>query len=243
MASYSNYGPRLTIVAPGGDPPSCEDAATPTCAGYTGVDNLHWIENLYTTTPYPGDGACSNINDCRSLFAGTSQATPHVSGAVALMLSENPSLTRAQIAQILESTADDIGDPRQGHGRLDVYRALAQVAGDSGPTNGLPLPANVNFVAFAYTNSGAVNASPTIVDQTYPNGIPVPSNGTFRIADVLPTVTSYKCAVWADLNGDGKVDNGDWFGVAAGSGTGTSPCTGALSITAHPVTTNSFALP
>lgn len=243
MASYSNSGPRLTLVAPGGDPPSCESAATPSCTGYTGIDNLHWIENLYTTTPYDPTQACSNINDCKALFAGTSQATPHVSGAVGLMLSKNPSLTVSQIASILESTADDINDSRQGHGRLDLYRAMAQVAGDSGPSDGLPVPANTNFVAFAYTNSGAKNAAPTIIDQTYAQGIPVPHSGAFRIADVLSNAPAYKCAVWADLNGDGKVDAGDWFGVATGSGSGSSPCSGATGIVAHPVTAASFALP
>ena len=251
VASYSNYGPRLTVVAPGGDPPSCEFASTPTCntspppgyPPYTGVDILHWIENLYTTTPFDPTQACSNVNDCKALFAGTSQATPHVSGAVALMLSRNPNLTVAQITQILQSTADDIGDSRQGHGRLNVYRAMAQVVGDSGPSNGLPLPANPNFVAIAYTNSGAVNAAPAIIDQTYIHGVPIAHDGTFRIADVLSTAGTYKCAVWADLNGDGRVDAGDWFGVATGSGTGSTPCTGVTGIVAHPVTTNSFMLP
>ncbi len=243
MASYSNYGPRLTVVAPGGDPPSCEEVTTPTCSGYTGVDVLHWIENLYTTTPYDPTQSCSNRNDCKALFAGTSQATPHVAGAVALMLSRSPGLTTAQVTQILESTADDIGDARQGHGRLNVYRALAQVAGDSGPSNGLPLPSNTNFVAFAYTNSGATNAAPAIVDQTYTKGFPVGHDGTFRLADILPAAGAYKCAVWADLNGDGRVDSGDWFGVAAGAGSGSSPCSGATGIVAHPVTTNGFQLP
>lgn len=35
-------------------------------------------------------------------------ATPHVSGAAALLLAVRPTLTPAQVAQYLESTADDI---------------------------------------------------------------------------------------------------------------------------------------
>jgi len=241
VASYSNYGPRLTIVAPGGDPPSCETVATPNCSGYPGsIDTLHWVYNLYTTTPFSPADSCSNINDCNAFYAGTSQATPHVAGAVALMLSKNPSLTVAQITQILDSTADDIGDARQGHGRLNLYRAMAQVSGDSGPANGLALPSNVNFVAFAYTNSGGV--FPTIIDETYPNGVPVASDGTFRIADILSTAGTYHCAVWADMNGNGKVDAGDWFGVATGTGSGSTPCTGVTGIVAHPVGAG-FTLP
>jgi subtilisin family serine protease len=242
VASYSNSGSRLTLVAPGGDPPACETIPTPNCTAYTGIDVLHWIENIYTRTPLSSANACSTINDCRALFAGTSQATPHVSGAVALLLSKNPNLTVAQVTQILESTADDIGDPRQGHGRLNLYRAMAVVAGDNAqPGNGgLPLPANVNFVAFAYTNSGGT--VPTIIDQTYTKGVPVASNGTFRIADILFSAGPYHCAVWADTNGDGKVDAGDWFGVATGTGTGSTPCTFVTGIVAHPVSAG-FTLP
>jgi subtilisin family serine protease len=251
VASYSNFGPRLTVVAPGGDPPSCETSGT-ACVGYTGVDILHWVENLYTRTPRDltqqcgtNNGADPNRLDCKALFAGTSQATPHVAGVVGLMLSLNPALTPAQVSQILQSTADDIGDARQGHGRVNAYRALAAVHGDAiGGITGIALPGNLNFVAIAYTNFGALTpVAPAIINVTYPKGVPVTSNGLFRIADInsSPAVT-YHCAVWADLNGDGKVDAGDWFGVATGSGTGSSPCTGATSITAHPVGAN-FILP
>jgi len=244
VASYSNSGPRLTVVAPGGDPPSCETAATPNCTGYTGVDVLHWIYNIYTTTPFDPTQACKDVNDCKALFAGTSQATPHVAGAVGLLLSKNPGLTVAQVTQILESTADDIGDSRQGHGRLNLYRAMAAVAGDHAqPGNGgLPLPTNLNFVAIAYSNIGNVSNRPTLIDQTYTMGVPVATNGTFRIADILASAGTYRCAVWYDANGDGVVDAGDWFGVAAGTGTGSTPCTGASGIVAHPVGAG-FTLP
>ena len=54
-------------------------------------NNLHWIENIWTTTPFvssPSDtaflGSCTSDfmttsqTDCRTLIAGTSMATPHV---------------------------------------------------------------------------------------------------------------------------------------------------------------------
>jgi subtilisin family serine protease len=243
VASYSNFGPRLTVVAPGGDPPSCESGGT--CA----IDNLHWIENLYTRTPLDPTQQCGTSgttgvagsdptrSDCKALFAGTSQATPHVSAVVALMLSVNPALTPAQVSQILQSTADDIGDAKQGHGRVNAYRALAAVERDA---VGLPLPGNMDFVAIAYTNSGGT--TPAIADVTFPKGVPVASNGTFRIADVLSSTGTYHCAVWADVNGDGIVDAGDWFGVATGTGSGSAPCSGATNIVAHPVA-GGFTLP
>jgi serine protease AprX len=72
-----------------------------------------------------------------ALKDGTSMATPHVSGVIALMLEKNPSLKPAQIKQILESTAVDLGQPGKdnvyGAGRIDAYKAVF-----SGSANILP---------------------------------------------------------------------------------------------------------
>jgi len=223
VAGYSNSGPNLTLVAPGGDPPAAE------ASGSAPIDDLHWIENIYTTTPIDPNLACSNVADCKAFFAGTSQAAPHVTGTIALMLALNPALTPSQILTILETTSDDIGDPNQGHGRLDAYRALAAVSGDSA---GAPLPGNANFVAFAYVPDGT--NVPRILDVTYPSGAPVASDGTFRVADVPAAAPAYRIGVWADLNGDGLVDAGDYFG-SSGSCTASAPCAAAAGIVVHPV--------
>jgi subtilisin family serine protease len=143
VASYSDYGTpgaqvngttAWGIVAPGGDPSSDND-----------LDDLHWIEDIWTTQPfdanyagecaadYPGTG--STI-DCRTLIAGTSMATPTVAGAAALILaatggSGSPYQSPAAMKSLLCSTADDIGDAHEGCGRLDVYRAMAKALGDT----------------------------------------------------------------------------------------------------------------
>jgi subtilisin family serine protease len=147
VASYSNYGSpganvrsssAWGIVAPGGDPSSDND-----------VDYLHWIENIWTSTPFmssPSDqnfiGNCGvdlgggSTADCRTLIAGTSMATPHVAGAAALILSvSNQYSTPALMKQLLCSTADNINssDPHQGCGRLNIYRAMATALGDPSP--------------------------------------------------------------------------------------------------------------
>lgn len=81
-------------------------------------------------------GLASTSNAEYDLFwGGTSQAAPHVSGVVALLLAQDSTLTPAQIKNILEVTADDqVGnpledklgfDPYYGHGRLNAGRALA----------------------------------------------------------------------------------------------------------------------
>lgn len=65
--------------------------------------------------------------------SGTSQATPFVSGAVALLKSAKPSLTPRAIRQVLMRTARDQGAPgfdeKYGAGILDVAAAIRAVQG------------------------------------------------------------------------------------------------------------------
>ncbi|MGO1770037.1 MAG: S8 family serine peptidase [Microbacterium sp.] len=68
---------------------------------------------------------------------GTSMATPHVAGAVALIRSAQAGLSVDRIAEALETTAwrpDDSEGPDAGygHGRIDVHAAVASVLGESG---------------------------------------------------------------------------------------------------------------
>ncbi len=158
VASYSQYGSPATapgsasawgIVAPGGDPAGAE-GATPTSS----VDFYHWINNIWTSTPYlssPNDpafaGLCTDDYpgygstlplDCTTLIAGTSMATPHVAGAVALILSVSGTTgvyaTPAAMKTLLCQTADDLGPAqKEGCGRLNVYRAMAKVLVDPSP--------------------------------------------------------------------------------------------------------------
>ena len=62
------------------------------------------------------------------IASGTSMATPHVSGTVALMLEKNPALKPSEIKQILENTAVDLGstgkDNDYGSGRINAYKAV-----------------------------------------------------------------------------------------------------------------------
>ncbi len=241
VAPYSQYGPGLAIVAPGGDP--------------GGSDNnpLHWIWNYSTSTAaFPSD-QCTYAHgtlpvtptNCSAFFAGTSQATPQVSAAAALLLAAaggHHTLTPAKILQLLEDTADNINDPHQGHGRLNIYKAVAAVTNDpgatySGPTAQKTSPTQV--VAFAYDNSGGT--IPHILDVNYPSGVPVDTSGNFRLGDVPVTATVYHVGVWYDANGNGIVDAGDQFGNAASTCSAAQKCT-IGSITMHAVTAG-FKLP
>jgi subtilisin family serine protease len=139
VASYSQSGSvnqlnsttSWGIVAPGGDATDSNDK-----------DNLHWVENIWTSTPFDNNfaGTClpdqfGEIGNCLTQIAGTSMSSPHIAGAAALILSVNAATysTPAKMFALLCSTADNINDPHQGCGRLNVYRAMAKALNDPNP--------------------------------------------------------------------------------------------------------------
>ncbi len=141
LAGYSDYGSpgkalhsasAWGILAPGGDP-----------VNNTDVDELHWIENIWTTKPFDANfgGSCDvdypgigSTVDCRTEIAGTSMSSPLVAGAAALIIAANPSYqSPAAMKTLLCQTADEINEVNEGCGRLNVYRAMAVALGDGSP--------------------------------------------------------------------------------------------------------------
>ncbi len=113
-ASYSNRHDTVFIAAPGGE-----------------------------TSPWPINGVLSTVADNTSrrlaytFYQGTSMASPHVAGVVALMLSANPTLSAAEVRTILAATALDLGtsgrDPIFGHGLIDAAAAVRRAANAPSP--------------------------------------------------------------------------------------------------------------
>jgi serine protease AprX len=65
-------------------------------------------------------------------MSGTSMATPHVAGIVALILEANPNLTPMQVKDIIERTATNLGGRAPwegGAGHINAYAAVAEAAG------------------------------------------------------------------------------------------------------------------
>jgi subtilisin family serine protease len=118
--------------------------------------------NVLSTLPQAGYG----------YMTGTSMATPHVAGVVALMRQANPDLDVVTIKEILMETAVDSDitgeDNFSGHGMIDAYAAVFSVLGDIGTLSGTvrdadtdePLPGAEVLVlgGFAVTTTGANGA-------------------------------------------------------------------------------------
>ena len=200
MASYSNFGSKVAIAAPGG----------------SGSDGVLSMLNAGLTVP----GA-----DIYAYYQGTSMATPHVAGTVSLMLSVNPALTTAQVVRILQSSARpfptgtgaDCNTTACGAGIVDagaaVAAAAAAVAGTPSPS---PPPTTMVNVALR-SNGGLATASssnsslfpPTAVNDGDRKGSNWGSGGGWKDA----TYDSYADWVQIDFSGAKVVSEIDVFTV------------------------------
>jgi len=110
-SSYSTAGSSVWVSAPGGEDGGTDPAMMTTdqsscTSGYvrTGVTP----KNAFNTVS-GGSGHSENSNcNYESTFNGTSSAAPVTSGAVALILEANPSLTWRDVKHILASTSDQV---------------------------------------------------------------------------------------------------------------------------------------
>lgn len=76
----------------------------------------------------PGVAVFSTVNGSYAIQSGTSQSTPHVSGAAALVWSLQPGWSAVEVRQALVATALDVWSPGRddltGYGRLDAAAAV-----------------------------------------------------------------------------------------------------------------------
>jgi serine protease len=131
ITPYSNYGATIDVAAPGGE--------------FFDADNDDNPDMVLSTL---GDDAG---NYFYNYYQGTSMASPHVAGVVALMLAVNPALTPDDIDMLLAGTHPDTStritrdlgragrDNYYGHGLIDAAAAVlaaGEVAGGGGPGPG-----------------------------------------------------------------------------------------------------------
>jgi serine protease len=130
LASYSDHGTGLDLVAPGGG----DDAALPDDPDCVGRRRGRAI---YQVTL---EGRRLNRFGIPRDYYGTSMAAPHVSATAALVVASGvlgPDPSPEAIQQRLEQTARDLGapglDPRYGWGLVDAAAATAAGAGSRAP--------------------------------------------------------------------------------------------------------------
>ncbi len=119
-----------------------------------------WASNFGATTidvGAPGHNILSTVlGGAYELYSGTSMACPHVSGAVALMLSIRPDLDPAGVKAALFGSVDPLpslqGVTTTG-GRINLYRAMAVISG-------MPLPP----VALAGGNHTVMTGTEVVLD-------------------------------------------------------------------------------
>jgi serine protease AprX len=192
----------------------CADAV----AGFSSRGPVTWQGVApYNDYPYPPglvkpdvaapgvDTKSHNFCSGYTLMSGTSMATPHTAGAVALMVSANPGLTHDEIKSTLESTAVELGAPGKdneyGSGRIDAYEAVAAVAGPLGYESH-----TVSDAAPAYgNNDGNIDAGETVtVSIVLRNKNAAPATQVWGIVSTTsPDVDVVDGVVfWPDLAGN-----------------------------------------
>jgi serine protease len=116
-ASYSSSGQYCEIAAPGGD---LEVARVDKGVIWQSTLNPN---NVSTSLTVPRFDVYTKVG-----YTGTSMATPHVAGLAALLMSQQPKLTGAQVEQIIKASALDIGTPGKdtltGFGLIQPRKAL-----------------------------------------------------------------------------------------------------------------------
>jgi hypothetical protein len=112
----------------------------------------------------PGAGIWSTKNGGGyASVSGTSFSSPATAAVVALIMARNPSLSPAQVENVLMSSAADLGTPGQddffGHGRIDAAAAVA-AAGEGG--SGGDSDTTAPIIAITSPTGGTVSGSVSV---------------------------------------------------------------------------------
>lgn len=124
-----SLGPNLDVRTTASSLLQPADCAGAIAVGATNLSNI--AENFSSAGPTVDGRAKPDLSgpdrvqtSLSSSFAGTSAAAPHVAGAGALLLAQNPGLTTVQLRTTLMATAQDVDaagfDYRTGAGRLSL---------------------------------------------------------------------------------------------------------------------------
>lgn len=147
IASYSNFGKTIEVMAPGGEG-----------SGIPGEQNNDRDGVLSTS-------GGTSTGPSFLWLSGTSMASPHIAGVVALMHAVRPGLTLAQATAILAETADPIAGCEAdvcGPGLVDAAAAVEMAAGSLPAilkASAVVRARDASTVDFTLTNVGETSAT------------------------------------------------------------------------------------
>jgi serine protease len=189
-AWYSNYGSRIDLMGPGGD-------TSLTYQGYTaGVLSLVYNESQSSYT--------------YAYYQGTSMATPHVAGVIALMKSKKPSLSHDEALDVLSRTARPLSSSacdrptgsNCGAGLIDAQAALAALNTTSpnftlslSPNSGSVAPGGSLSTSITINRSGGFSNSVMLSLSGAPSGVsssfsPNPASNTSTLSFNVASYTA-----------------------------------------------------
>jgi len=184
---------NVVVVAASGNKPSAfgvvAPAIVPSVIAVTAVGKQGKLDPISATGPEvdlaaPGaDIESTGLKSGYDESTGTSDASAIVAGAAALIRSKYPSLSATEVAELLESTADDKGAPGldddYGHGVLDLVAALS--AGGAQPSAS---PSATATAPAATPGSSPSNAAAPDTESAGSNG-PLVFGGALAVVAVL----------------------------------------------------------
>ncbi|WP_369195257.1 S8 family peptidase [Streptomyces djakartensis] len=206
-ASYSNYGSIVDISAPGGE------TRTTTANGI--------LSTLNSGTKTPS-------TESYAYYQGTSMATPHIAGLVALMKSANSALTPAQIESAIKTNARPLPGTCSGGcgaGLADAAKTVQAVKGGTSTgstfssTTAVAIPDNGGAIESAISVTGRSGNAPSALQV----GVDITHTyrGDLVIDLVAPDGTAYRLKSAASdsadnvnttytVNASSEVANGTW---------------------------------
>ena len=191
-SEYSQWGATLDFVAPGGDV-------------FADANNDGEPDGVFQET-FAGSPPVWDVYP----WDGTSMASPHVAGVVALIRSVEPSATRYQVEQALLLSALDLGpagwDEEYGHGLVQADAALDVILDSQSPTwsGGSVTATNVGDSEATLTWSGANDDFVVTSYQVWANGslAATPMSSPYQLTG-LEAETTYSVTIEAvDLMGN-----------------------------------------
>ncbi|MEU9211232.1 S8 family serine peptidase [Streptomyces sp. NPDC048415] len=209
-ASYSNYGSIVDIAAPGGE------MSTGNANGI--------LSTLNSGTKTPS-------TESYAYYQGTSMATPHIVGLVALMKSANPSLTPAQIEAAIKNNARALPGTCSGGcgaGLADATKTVQAVASSGGTTgattfsstSSVAIPDAGSAVESPITVSGRSGNAPTTlqvgvdITHTYRGDLVIdlvaPDGSTYRLKSSSTSDSADNVNTTYSVDASSETANGTW---------------------------------